>query len=101
MTPIVDERPQAPRAWPWILLLLLALVAESSAFWWYLRQDGAGQEVMAQDVEAHRHVVQAGDSLWSIAAARLGHGTRWREIADLNRIENPCRLEIGRELELP
>lgn len=30
------------------------------------------------------HTVEPGDTLWDIAQSRLGHGTRWREIAELN-----------------
>ena len=49
------------------------------------------------------YTVQAGDSLWRIAARELGSGTRWSEIYELNRdvISDPNRIYIGQELELP
>ena len=45
--------------------------------------------------------VTGGDTLSSIAARTLGDKTRWREIADLNRITNPDRILVGAELALP
>ncbi|MFD3483771.1 N-acetylmuramoyl-L-alanine amidase [Streptomyces sp. NPDC058665] len=47
--------------------------------------------------------VKDGDSLWGIAAAKLGDGSRYMEIAALNRAEvpNPSELRIGLVLTLP
>lgn len=49
------------------------------------------------------HVVAAGETLSSIAAARLGSSGRWREIYDLNRdrLASPDRLREGQRLRLP
>jgi uncharacterized repeat protein (TIGR01451 family) len=47
------------------------------------------------------YVVRAGDSLPSIAAAKLGNANRWREIARLNRIGPPYAVEAGTRLKLP
>ncbi len=47
------------------------------------------------------YIVVAGDSLWAIAKAQLGAGTRWGEIQELNGIENVLLLQIGQELKLP
>jgi tetratricopeptide (TPR) repeat protein len=48
------------------------------------------------------YVVQPGQSLWSIAAERLGNGERYIEIIDLNpQLRNPGRLLPGTELILP
>lgn len=47
--------------------------------------------------------VQQGDSLWTIAEAQLGDGSRWREIHQLNTtvIQDPNAIEIGWVLRLP
>lgn len=44
------------------------------------------------------YTVQSGDTLSGIAAE---HGTTWRVLVELNRIEDPSRLRIGQVLELP
>lgn len=48
-------------------------------------------------------VVRDGDSLWQIAAKRLGDGSRYKEIAKLNRdiIKNEDELMTGMRLRLP
>jgi hypothetical protein len=46
----------------------------------------------------HSHLVVAGDSLPLIAFAHFGDATRWREIAELNEIDDPTRLASGRSL---
>ena len=45
--------------------------------------------------------VQKGESLWRIAAARLGDGNRWTEIAALNPDVDPDRIVEGLWLALP
>jgi nucleoid-associated protein YgaU len=47
------------------------------------------------------HVVQENESLWKIAAVRLGQGERWGEIAALNPDVDPDRLKTGMKLVLP
>lgn len=49
------------------------------------------------------HRVQRGDTLSSIAAARLGAPTDFQRIVDVNRrkINNPDLLQIGTELNIP
>lgn len=46
------------------------------------------------------HIVQRGDTLWSIAASRLGNGTRWVEIQRLNAMTGTA-LRTGQILKLP
>ncbi len=47
------------------------------------------------------HVVQRGDTLWSIAQRYYGRGARWREIAAANGITNSKKLSIGQRLSIP
>ena len=50
-----------------------------------------------------RYVVRQGDSLWRIAAAQLGDGSRYNEIAKLNAdiIADEDNLVLGMRLKLP
>jgi hypothetical protein len=52
------------------------------------------------DVEK-RHTVRRGDTLSGIAGMAYTDPTRWREIARENGIQDPRRLEPGRELLVP
>jgi hypothetical protein len=58
--------------------------------------DGEGQ--------THMYVVQKGDTLFSIATAQLGDGSKWPEIYDLNKAiigDNPALILPGMELTIP
>lgn len=57
-----------------------------------------------KDEEKGRHyVVKDGDSLWSIAAEKLGAGCKYKEISKLNAdiLKNDHDLTIGMRLSLP
>ncbi|MGV4890422.1 peptidoglycan recognition protein family protein [Streptomyces viridosporus] len=47
------------------------------------------------------YTVARGDTLWSIAATKLGDGARWREIASLNRLADADSITPGQKLTLP
>ncbi len=49
------------------------------------------------------YVVREGDSLWQIAAAQLGDGTRYEEISELNAdiLEDEDYLPVGTQLRMP
>jgi LysM repeat protein len=47
------------------------------------------------------HTVRRGESLWAIAAATLGDGSRYRELATLNHIANPSHIVAGQVIKLP
>ena len=50
------------------------------------------------------HIVKRGETLWSIAEQHLGSGTRYTELAELNRAvlgPNPGFLTVGEALRLP
>ena len=51
-----------------------------------------------------RVTVQRGDSLWSIAVASYGDGSRWRSLWTANRAQigaDPRDLAVGMRLVLP
>ncbi|MEV0113291.1 LysM domain-containing protein [Streptomyces sp. NPDC050844] len=47
------------------------------------------------------YTVRKGDTLRSIAAAKLGDRNRWDEIADLNNLKDADEIAIGQKLKLP
>lgn len=47
------------------------------------------------------YTVRAGDTLWSIATAKLGAGARHTEIAKLNGLKDSDELKVGQKLKLP
>lgn len=47
------------------------------------------------------HIVEEGDTLWSLAVRYLGDGKRWPEIQQLNDGVNPAKLPLGKELKIP
>lgn len=47
------------------------------------------------------YTVRTGDTLWSIAASKLGDGNRWREIAALNKLKDADEITPGQKLKLP
>jgi hypothetical protein len=53
------------------------------------------------DTRMSSHVVRDGDSLQSIAYQHYGDATRWRAIAEHNRIDNPLALTRGRAISIP
>ncbi len=56
----------------------------------------------AGDTVAHVvHVVQTGESLYRIAQEQLEDPARWPEVARLNRLARPSKLQPGQRLLLP
>lgn len=57
----------------------------------------------AKKAGARTYVMQAGDSLSSIAAAVYGDAGRWTEIFEANRdvLSDPNLVRVGQELRIP
>jgi lipoprotein NlpD len=49
-------------------------------------------------LETQNYVVQKGDTMYSIA---FMHGVDYRDLAELNNIENPGAIQIGQQLRIP
>jgi len=47
------------------------------------------------------YTVVSGDTLWAIAKRQLNDGSRYKEIATLNDIQDPNQLRVGQVLRLP
>lgn len=47
------------------------------------------------------YVIRRGDTLYDIAKAVLGDGNRYKEIAKMNGIKNPSKIQVGKTLKLP
>jgi hypothetical protein len=73
----------------WIAILAGALVAPAP--------------LHAQADTLRTHVVQRGETLWSLAATYLGNGHRWREIVALNQalIRSAQDLPVGATIRIP
>jgi hypothetical protein len=61
----------------------------------------AEEDKRRNDPEFTTRIVKRGDTLSSIAAEMLDDPTRWRIIADANRLDNPRTLEVGMSLSIP
>ena len=48
-----------------------------------------------------KYIVQAGDSLWTIAEKTYGSGYNWVDIAKENNLKNAGQIEKGQELTIP
>lgn len=46
------------------------------------------------------YVVKEGDTLWNICKLQLGDGSKYKEIAELNNLENPDKIYVGQKLRL-
>lgn len=51
--------------------------------------------------ESRTHVVEEGETLWSIAEKEYGDGFKWELIADANKITNASSIEKGTKLTIP
>lgn len=66
-----------------------------------LRPAAARGAVKAPAAKARTYKVEKGDTLGTIAERLLGTSKRWREIVELNKLEDPDRLLVGATLKIP
>ena len=76
---------------------------------WVLQLPGGSPAVTASSVDP-THVVERGESLWSIAEDELGDPLRWPEVFDANegrtfddgrRLDDPSLIRPGWDIQLP
>lgn len=77
----------------------------------YLQKEGSTTTAATVQTErssdtapkASTHTIQAGDTLWAIAAKYLGSGARYTEIVEANpdKISNPNSIKIGTVIKIP
>ncbi len=58
-------------------------------------------EAAPATADAGDYIIQAGDSLWTIAKGKYGDALMWNKIEEANGVENVRRLKIGDSLKLP
>ena len=58
-------------------------------------------ESTSQLMQTNTYELSAGETLWSFAARTTGDGQRWREIAELNGIEDVRNIPAGKSLMIP
>ena len=51
-------------------------------------------------VSPKQYIVKKGDTLWNICKKELGDGSKYKEIAELNKLENPNKIYVGQKLRL-
>ncbi|MDA4847119.1 5'-nucleotidase C-terminal domain-containing protein [Hoeflea poritis] len=51
--------------------------------------------------ETGKHVVETGDNLWKLAEKYLGDPFRWGDIAKANPDQDPHKLDVGQQLNIP
>ncbi|MCY6379256.1 5'-nucleotidase C-terminal domain-containing protein [Hoeflea prorocentri] len=63
------------------------------------KEDATAMKTAVDD--AGRHIVKEGDNLWTLAEKYLGDPFKWGDIAKANPDQNPHRLEVGQQLNIP
>jgi hypothetical protein len=48
-----------------------------------------------------QRMLKQGDQLWMIAAHEYEDPSKWREIAKVNKIDNPLKVQTGRRISVP
>jgi phage protein U len=51
--------------------------------------------------ESKGYIVKSGDTLQSIAAKEMKDAKKWREIAEINALDDPRNLLVGNEITIP
>ena len=91
----------------WVDLVLKEYRRSQSIAYKPLPQNGGkGNNAVQQNMQrpaktpAKTYMVKKGDSLWKIAKKELGNGSKYKEIAQKNNIQNPSLIYPGQVLQL-
>lgn len=60
-----------------------------------------GINTTTEESASNVHVVQEGETLWSISEKVYNDGFAWNEIAEANKLTDPSNLEAGTRLTIP
>ena len=64
-------------------------------------ESSVNDQVVEDSKGVHKlHIVEAGESLWSISELYHGHGFKLHHIAGHNEISNPDHIQVGDTLEI-
>lgn len=65
--------------------------------------DASGIEAPEATQQVEYYVIQSGDTLWKVAQAHLGNGSRYTEIFEANRevIKDPDLIYPGQKIRIP
>lgn len=58
-------------------------------------------QILKIPVDCEKYTVVKGDSLWKIAAAKLGNGLKYKELAAFNDIDPNDTIQVGQILYIP
>jgi nucleoid-associated protein YgaU len=66
-------------------------------------KDYSGENIseFEKPIEETEYIVKEGDNLWNISLRKYGDGYQWQKIAQLNNLDNPNILLVGKVLQLP
>ncbi len=97
--PAAEPEPEAPAAPEPPPVEAAAPTEESTA----PAGEAESAEAAGDEAAANTYTVQPGDSLWKIAEAHYGNGTKYQAIFEANRdiLDNPDLIKPGQVLKLP
>jgi LysM repeat protein len=84
-----------------IRIYKIILVAKYSMNWFKMSQSKQPEQSEQSEQSEKTYVVKNGDTLSSISKKLLNDINRWREIQNLNNIENPDVIKPGQTLKIP
>ncbi len=94
-TPI-QRRPAAPRhrRWPWVAGLVVLVLAAAGVWYFVLRDDGAGQEVVTTTGGGFTRPTQDGAIIFTVTMMRCGLAKVGDELVDIEARGAFCLIDV-------